>query len=80
MTLVRKVIYIIYYSFMYKSKFLDCKCFLQHRKRENRMREVPQARLLSISAVTANTHCQLNVSWHDGDALSVNGAQICVFE
>ena len=33
-----------------------------------------------LGPFTTNTTSQLNVLWHDGDPLSVDGAQICIFE
>lgn len=34
----------------------------------------------NLGALTANAPSQLDVLWHDGDALSVDGAQVGVFE
>ena len=33
-----------------------------------------------LSALSADTACQLDVLWHDGDALGVDGAQVGVLE
>ena len=34
----------------------------------------------SLSAFSTDTSCQLDVLWHDGDTLGVDGAQVGVFE
>ncbi|CAK8680698.1 unnamed protein product [Clavelina lepadiformis] len=36
--------------------------------------------MITLSALASDSSCQLNVLWHDGDALGVDRAQVCVLK